>query len=725
MGRVTISALLLFLLLQTCLLQGIIKAPNDTTVFLKQSAVFTCETDGGLSGWSLNGTILEDLSPEIHGDLKVSRLNTAQGSRVENLTIPARAEYNGTRFQCLVVALSHPTLHSESALLKIQGPLSAVRDIRVINNISSVTISWTAPFSLDVTGSDPDIWYSVLIYNVTDENNPTAILFTDCINITETHCIFSPDYTSPCHVYNLSVIPLNGAGQGESSGNSSGYIPNFSDAVRPSGIKALSSEVCRVDFDSLGGNTSRCQISIYAEVNDGCINQSSSLTSFDLCSNRKYTFRISVFNSAGGKATFPISFTTYDIQRATTSVNDRSNGISMTGHFITNTKAKGCFIVLQPEDGSPDVFRILPRSENSVIVAGTIRYLQPSTYRTFIHDVEHNGNPNESPAIIPNNTVTVAFEDGSFPETQGYILTNASLRLIGSVVITTCDFQKKIKSSSCILVYRQYGNETIGIVEYHQETTAFPVRLTLPVICNYTFAVYGKNNTHLDERPIITKQQNSECVDSISSAENSLPYIIVFGVTGGAILIEVAVLLYLVQRVIRQQQECNGCSSTAGSSTNENKKTLLKGATLDGCPSSIMESVEDELITMGSQEDKDNVFCSEFAQSESNQTNDAAVPGGQLPSVRCTSSSSDENREGQVFLTHEGDRGPTIMTFYSLNESLIYWGSDQEIVDRESDFNRNGVEEVEEKYRSDGLALYHSVSDGHLRKRSHYSQNPI
>jgi hypothetical protein len=100
---------------------GILRAPNDMTVFLNESAVFTCETDGGLSGWSLNGTILEYLSPEIHRDLKVSKLNTAQGSRVENLTIPARAEYNGTRFQCLVVALSHPTLHSESALLKIQG----------------------------------------------------------------------------------------------------------------------------------------------------------------------------------------------------------------------------------------------------------------------------------------------------------------------------------------------------------------------------------------------------------------------------------------------------------------------------------------------------------------------------------------------------------------------------------------------------------------------------
>ena len=94
------------------------------------------------------------------------------------------------------------------------GLLSAVGDLRASSNASSVTISWTAPFSLDVTGVDPDIWYSVLIYNVTDE---TAILCTDCINITETHYTFTPDYLSPCHVYNFSVIPVNGAGQGESS----------------------------------------------------------------------------------------------------------------------------------------------------------------------------------------------------------------------------------------------------------------------------------------------------------------------------------------------------------------------------------------------------------------------------------------------------------------------------------------------------------------------------
>ena len=95
-------------------------------------------------------------------------------------------------------------------------------DLRARSNASSVTISWTAPFSLDVTG---DIWYSVLICNVTDENNPTAILCTDCINITETHYTFTPDYLSPCHVYNFSVIPVNGVGQGESE-YVTGYILN-------------------------------------------------------------------------------------------------------------------------------------------------------------------------------------------------------------------------------------------------------------------------------------------------------------------------------------------------------------------------------------------------------------------------------------------------------------------------------------------------------------------
>ena len=105
------------------------------------------------------------------------------------------------------------SIHSEYGTL-YSGPPSAV--VNLDSSSTSITISWEPPWSLDVTGVDPDIWYSVLIQNVTDENNPTPISCTDCTNITETVYTFN---LSPCLVYNFSVTPFNGAGQGESSDN--------------------------------------------------------------------------------------------------------------------------------------------------------------------------------------------------------------------------------------------------------------------------------------------------------------------------------------------------------------------------------------------------------------------------------------------------------------------------------------------------------------------------
>ena len=57
--------------------------------------------------------------------------------------------------------------------------------------------------------------------------------------------------------------------------------------------------------------------------------------------------------------------------------------------------------------------------------------------------------------------------------------------------------------------------------------------------------------------------------------------------------------------------QSNRCSNMAGSSKDE----LLNCADLDGRPSSITESAEDECNTMVSQEDKENGFGSEFGKN--------------------------------------------------------------------------------------------------------------
>ena len=84
--------------------------------------MFTCETDGGgLTGWTVNGTILQSLPPEIRSNVVVSGTNTDEGTVVEELTIPARAEYNGTRVQCLVGIFGGSSDESENATFRIQG----------------------------------------------------------------------------------------------------------------------------------------------------------------------------------------------------------------------------------------------------------------------------------------------------------------------------------------------------------------------------------------------------------------------------------------------------------------------------------------------------------------------------------------------------------------------------------------------------------------------------
>ena len=71
-----------------------------------------------------------------------------------------------------------------------------------------------------------------------------------------------------------------------------------------------------------------------------------------------------------------------------------------------------------------------------------------------------------------------------------------------------CEFKEGIEGASCVLVYREYGNKTLVVEEYPQNTV-FPVTLTVDGdLEKYTFAIFVKNGSWVDERPIITGRVN-------------------------------------------------------------------------------------------------------------------------------------------------------------------------------------------------------------------------
>ena len=69
-------------------------------------------------------------------------------------------------------------------------------------SVSVISISWKAPFSLDLTTAEPDIQYCVDVYNVTEGD-----LVESRCDITETSYTFTPDNPSPDHLFNFTVTP--------------------------------------------------------------------------------------------------------------------------------------------------------------------------------------------------------------------------------------------------------------------------------------------------------------------------------------------------------------------------------------------------------------------------------------------------------------------------------------------------------------------------------------
>ncbi len=142
-----------------------------------------------------------------------------------NLTL----EYNNTQIGCRA-ELQDGTLQSskDATLLLIQGEshattylfyeifpsplglLPAVNSlVLTVQDSTSLSLNWTAPFTLDIVDLDPDITYCVEVANFTS----SEVLDIDC-GLTQPGFSYPIPEGSECFVPIFTVNPVNPAGNG-------------------------------------------------------------------------------------------------------------------------------------------------------------------------------------------------------------------------------------------------------------------------------------------------------------------------------------------------------------------------------------------------------------------------------------------------------------------------------------------------------------------------------
>ena len=88
-------------------------------------------------------------------------------------------------------------------------------EVQIDSNSCSISLNWDAPFSQNVTGIDPDVWYSV---NITCLNNTTGAVYdpvpcNDCEHLNDSSYEFTPQASS-CTWYQFEVTAYNALGPG-------------------------------------------------------------------------------------------------------------------------------------------------------------------------------------------------------------------------------------------------------------------------------------------------------------------------------------------------------------------------------------------------------------------------------------------------------------------------------------------------------------------------------
>ena len=92
------------------------------------------------------------------------------------------------------------------------------------------------------------------------------------------------------------------------------------------------------------------------------------------------------------------STATFDLQNFKATVEDEK--LKVSADFIIKSHARGCFLVIEGNASSPDIFQAIEREDSEQDVEESVD-VPPSMYTVYAYDIEETALPHPIPANAP------------------------------------------------------------------------------------------------------------------------------------------------------------------------------------------------------------------------------------------------------------------------------------------------------------------------------------
>ena len=154
------------------------------------SITFQCDVTGAVGvDWRVDG-IPSDREENVRRGITATPafiVDQVTGSFRSNLSIPRSDTDRTATILCTAdsIALNEPDVPSDPVLFQVQGLLDPPPNLALseVSDQFMRTLSWDEPFSLDITGVDPDVNHYQVCYNISAE-------VSQCMRVNQTEFTF-------------------------------------------------------------------------------------------------------------------------------------------------------------------------------------------------------------------------------------------------------------------------------------------------------------------------------------------------------------------------------------------------------------------------------------------------------------------------------------------------------------------------------------------------------